>query len=108
MLDAVCKGRLSLTRLLELTRYSSEKIFALPPNRDKVLVDLNLEKEVREEELASKSGWTPYRGRILRGWPVYTLLEGRVYCSNQGTLEGKRQLEAYLSSNRGGALEEIQ
>lgn len=108
MLDAVFRGRLTLKRLLELTRYNSEKIFFLPPHPDVVLVDLNLEKEVREEELASKCGWTPYRGRILRGWPCYTILKGRVYCTNQGTLEGKRQLEEYLSLNPGGIFAAIQ
>jgi dihydroorotase len=102
MLDAVNRGRLTLKRLLQLVRYKSEEIFALPPNEDRVLVDLNLEKEVRAQELSSKCGWTPYEGRILRGWPLYTILGGEVYCANQGTLVGKQQLEAYLSANQGG------
>ena len=34
MLDAVSRGRLTLKRLLELTRYNPEKIFALPPHDD--------------------------------------------------------------------------
>jgi len=102
MLDAVSKGRLTLKRLMELTRFKSEKIFKLPSNQDVVLVDLNREQEVRQETLASKCGWTPYHGRILRGWPLYTILDGRVFCANQGTPEGKQQLEAYLSANQGG------
>lgn len=105
MLDAVSKGRLSLKRLSELTRYTILKMFHLPANDDVVLVDLDLVKEVREEELASKCGWTPYRGRRLRGWPLYTVLRGKVFCSNLGTTEGKRQVEDYLSSNPGGIFE---
>ena len=102
MLDAVSRGRLTLNRLMELTRYNPQKIFSLPPHDDVVLVDLELEKTVQEEELASKCKWTPYRGRSLRGWPLYTVLKGRVYPTNLGTSEGKRQLEAYLLANRGG------
>lgn len=102
MLDAVSKGRLSLERLIELTRLNSEKLFKLAPNNDFVLVDLNLEKAVREEDLFSKCGWTPYRGRVLRGWPLYTILDDQIFVSNQGTVEGKQQLASYLSANRGG------
>jgi dihydroorotase len=107
MLDAVSKGRLTLKRLMELTRFNSEKLFKLPANSDVVLVDLALEKEVRQEELASKCGWSPYHGRLLRGWPVYTILNGKVFCASQGTLEGKQQLEAYLYANQGGIVAEI-
>lgn len=79
MLNAVNEGRLSLARLIELTRINPEKIFGLPHHEDLVLVDLSLTKMVREEELKSKCGWTPYRGRVLRGWPVYTILKGKLY-----------------------------
>jgi dihydroorotase len=102
MLDAVSKGRLTLKRLIELTRFNSEKIFKLPSTRDVVLVDLTLEKALHQAELASKCGWSPYHGRVLKGWPLYTILDGKVFCASQGTLEGKQQLEAYLSANPGG------
>lgn len=105
LLDAVNQKRLSLKRFMELTRFSSEKIFSLPPNSDAVLVDLELEKEVREYELCSKSKWTPYRTRLLKGWPLYTILSGKVYRSNQGTAEGKQQLEEYLRAHGGGCFE---
>jgi dihydroorotase len=108
MLDAVSKGRLTLKRLTELTRFNSEKIFHLPPNSDLVFVDLDHEQMVREADLASKCGWSPYRGRILRGWPCYTVLNGQVFPTNLGTAEGKRQLEEYLSANLGGNVAEAQ
>lgn len=104
MLDAVSRGRLSLQRLLELVRFNSEKIFHFAPQDDLVLVDLALEKEVKVDELSSKCGWSPYCGRVLKGWPLYTILKGRVYVASQGTPEGKRQLETYLRANGGGGL----
>ncbi len=104
MLDAVAQGRLDLKRLLELVRFNSEKLFKLSTHDDVVLVDLELEKEVRAEELASKCGWSPYCGRVLKGWPMYTILKGQVYLASQGTPEGKRQLEAYLLASKGGGI----
>ena len=104
MLDAVAQGRLDLKRLMELVRFNSEKIFKLSSHDDIVLVDLALEKEVRADNLASKCGWSPYCGRILKGWPMYTILKGRVYIASQGTPEGKRQLEAYLRADGVGGL----
>ena len=101
MLDAVAQGRLDLKRLVKLVRFNSEKIFKLTPHHDVVLVDLELEKEVRVEDLASKCGWSPYCGRLLKGWPMYTILKGRVYVASQGTPEGKRQLEEYLHVSEG-------
>lgn len=104
MLDAVHRGLLSLERMMELTRWKSEEIFSLPSHQDVVLVDLDCEKTVKEEDLASLCGWSPYHGRSLRGWPFYTILDGRVFVS-QGTLEGKQEVEGYLLSGDGGVFE---
>jgi dihydroorotase len=79
MLDAVSKNKLSLSRLIELSRTNIEKIFKVPPNEDWVLVDLSLEKKILAENLKSKCGWSPYCGRKLRGWPIYTILNGRLF-----------------------------
>jgi dihydroorotase len=105
MLDAVNSGKLTMRKLIELTRYNPERIFSLPPHDDIVLIDLDYEKEVKEQNLASKCGWTPYHGRNLKGWPIYTVLRGKVYASIQGTAEGKEQLEKYLHANRGADFE---
>lgn len=106
MLDAVHRGLLTLERMMELTRWKSEEIFSLPSHQDVVLVDLEWEKTVNEEELASLCGWSPYHGRSLRGWPFYTILNGRVFVS-QGTLEGKQEVEGYLLSGGEGVFEAI-
>lgn len=73
MLDAVNQGKLTLERLVELSRTNIEKIFSLPPNDDFVLVDLDMEREVSREDLLSKCGWSPYEGRVLKGWPLRIL-----------------------------------
>ncbi|MCH9624850.1 MAG: Dihydroorotase [Chlamydiales bacterium] len=102
MLDAVHRKKLSLERLMQLTRYNIESLFGFAPNNDVVLVDLELKKQVQDAEMHSKCGWTPYRGRMLTGWPIYTILNGQIFGSNQATPEGKQQLEAYLQTHQGG------
>ena len=79
LLNAYNQGKIALDRIIDLTRINPQEIYQLKPNKDVVLVDLDLEKEVREEELKSKCGWSPYAGMVLKGWPKYTILKGRVY-----------------------------
>ncbi len=43
---------------------------------DVVLLDLSLEIEVSDENTWSRVGWNPFRGRILKGWPVWTIVAG--------------------------------
>jgi len=53
-----------------------------------VLVDMDLEQPVRAEDLASKCGWSPYEGRTLKGWPVLTMVRGRIV-ARDGRVTGK-------------------
>ena len=43
---------------------------------DLVLVDLNLSIQVEDEHTWTRVGWSPYRGRTLKGWPVLTIVDG--------------------------------
>ncbi|MEC9329716.1 MAG: dihydroorotase [Pseudomonadota bacterium] len=49
---------------------------------DLVLVDLDHSREVRDEEIFSRAGWSPYSGLQLSGWPLYTVVGGRVVFDN--------------------------
>lgn len=69
MLDAVHRGKLTLERLIALSRTNIEKIFNIPIHDDFIVVDLDKEKEVKREDLLTKCGWSPYEGRVLKGWP---------------------------------------
>ncbi|MFZ0564934.1 MAG: dihydroorotase family protein [Chlamydiales bacterium] len=91
MLDAVQRNLLTLDRLIELTRKNAEKIFKLPPNEDVVVVDLEREKTISDREIFSKCGWTPYRGKKIRGWPIYTQIGNQLFdvTTNPRKVEGK-------------------
>ncbi|MEO0880316.1 MAG: dihydroorotase, partial [Pseudomonadota bacterium] len=32
---------------------------------------------IRNEDQATKSGWTPYDGETVKGWPIGTIIRGR-------------------------------
>jgi dihydroorotase len=36
------------------------------------------EKPVRNEEMFTKVGWSPFNGWLLTGWPITTIVGGRV------------------------------
>lgn len=51
---------------------------------DVVLIDPELEREVTDAEQYSKCGWTPWRGRVLKGWPVRTFVNGELVFVRDG------------------------
>ncbi|MEM1282209.1 MAG: dihydroorotase [Chlamydiota bacterium] len=79
LLNAYNEKKITLEKIVRLTHINIEQIFGLERNQDFVLVDLELMKEVQVSELKSKCGWSPYAGMRLKGWPIYTILKGKVF-----------------------------
>ncbi len=79
LLDACNHGRISLKQIIRLMRERILEIFRLPPSDDYVLLDLNKIASIEEQRLQTKCGWSPFAGRTLQGWPVMTILKGKVY-----------------------------
>jgi dihydroorotase len=86
MLDHVNAGRLSLARFVDLTSAGPQRVFgvagkgriAVGYDADLSIVDLKAERLIEDQWIASKCGWTPFAGRRVRGWPVGTLVRGRL------------------------------
>jgi dihydroorotase len=86
MLDHVHQGRLSLARLADLTSAGPARVFgiagkgriALGYDADFTIVDLNARRRIENAWIASRCGWTPYDGMATVGWPMATVLRGRV------------------------------
>ena len=86
MLDHVSAGRLSLLRLMDLTSAGPARVYGIVAkgriaagyDADLTLVDLAARRVIENDWIASRCGWTPFAGRQVRGWPVATLLRGRV------------------------------
>lgn len=94
MLDHVNAGRLSLSRLVNLTSAGPARIFniegkgwiALGYDADLTIVDLNAKREIRNDWIASVSGWTPYHGKTITGWPIHTIVGGQLAVENENLI----------------------
>ena len=89
--EGVRKGRISEERFVEVTSTSAAKTFGLYPERgvvregslaDLVILDPNLEQEVRAEMDPSRSDYTPFEGWSVTGWPITTIRRGEIVYEN--------------------------
>ncbi|OYW06676.1 MAG: dihydroorotase, partial [Acidiphilium sp. 37-67-22] len=86
MLDQVAQGRLTLTRLVDLMAAGPARIYgavgkgriAAGYDADFTLVDLHHQQRIEAGWLASPCGWSPFEGERVTGWPVMTIIRGRV------------------------------
>ncbi len=86
MLDHVNAGRLSLARFVDLTSAGPQRVFgiagkgriAVGYDADLTIVDLKAERVIEDDWIASRSGWTPFAGRKVTGWPIGTIVRGQV------------------------------
>lgn len=72
LLNAYNKRQISSTEITQLTYLNIQKIFNLPWTDDKVVIDLDLVKTIKAENLLTKCGWSPFTGQTLTGWPIAT------------------------------------
>lgn len=93
----VNQDRISIERVAEVTSYNTARIFGMYPKKgtiqpgsdaDLTIVDLDLEQKVTPELLQSYSDYTIYDGHWLKGWPVMTLVRGRVVMEG-GQVDGQ-------------------
>ncbi len=86
MLDHVAAGRLSLLRVMDLLCAGPVRLFgiagkgriAVGNDGDFTLVDLSAKRQILDQDMANRSGWTPFHGREVTGWPMATIIRGRM------------------------------
>ncbi len=86
MLTHVAEGRLSLERFVDLTSHGANRVFGMADkgrlavgyDADITVVDLKARRTIRHEDMATRVGWTPFDGFEAKGWPVATIIRGRV------------------------------
>lgn len=103
--EGVVKRRMALDALIgKLTKKPAE-IFGIYPKKgtilpgsdaDIVIVDMNIVKEVKASERSSRSDFSLYEGRKIRGWPVATIKNGEVVVEN-GSCVGKNSNGKYIA-----------
>jgi len=85
-LTHVADGRMSLERFVDLTSAGPNRVFQLEGkgrlaagyDADLTLVDLGARRIITDAEQASRSGWTPFAGVEAKGWPMATIVRGRI------------------------------
>ena len=85
MLDHVNAGRLTLERFVDLTSHGPQRLFgiagkgriAVGYDADLTVVDMKRRQTITNAWIESRSGWTPYDGKSVTGWPVGTFVRGR-------------------------------
>ena len=96
--EGVSKGRISPERFVELTSTGPARIFGMHPRKgtvepgadaDLIVVDPEREVTVGVAMLHSDIDYTPYDGRVLRGFPEWTISRGEVVVS-EGELLAER------------------
>ena len=104
--SGVAKGIISLTRLVQVTSYNPSKIFGLYPRKgliavgsDADLVLFDTEKKVRlsVENLHSNIDYSIYHDVTVTGYPVMTILRGRVIVE-EGEFIGAKGLGKFIRS----------
>jgi len=95
--EGVNKGRISLSKLVEVCCYNPARIFGLAPRKgiicigadaDLVLIDLEKEDIVPGKPLYSDSDISVFAGWKLKGWPILTVLRGEVV-AEEGKVTGQ-------------------
>lgn len=86
LLNAVNEGKLSISRLQQLCCENPVRIFCMKGkgrieegyDADLVVVDMDMVKKVDNKLLLTKCKWSSFHGKILKGWPVITIVNGNV------------------------------
>ena len=86
MLNHVNDGKLKLGQLVKLLCENPVKIFGIKNkgyikkdyDADFTLINLDKTIEIKNENIESKCGWSPFNGNKFKGTPVATIINGEI------------------------------
>ena len=86
MLHHVNKKKISLEKVIELLSFNPAKIYKIKNkgqikkgyDADITIVDLNKNYTIKNQDMAYKSGWTPFDGIKVKGYIYATLVNGKI------------------------------
>jgi len=90
LLNAFNQKKITLNKIVELCCENPADIFKIKKkgvikesfDADLTIIDMNMEKEVRNNDLYTKCRWSPFDGWKLKGWPVTTIVNGNTIYNN--------------------------
>ncbi len=86
MLNHMNEGKIKLNQLINFLCKNPVEIFGIKNkgyinqdfDADFTIVDLNKEIEIKNENIESKCGWSPFDGFKFKGTPIYTIIGGDI------------------------------
>ena len=86
MFNHMNDGKIKLNQIIKLLCENPVKIFGIMYkgyimkdfDADFTIVDLNKEIEIKNENIESKCGWSPFNGYKFKGTPIYTIIGGEI------------------------------
>jgi dihydroorotase len=86
MLNHVNDGKLTLSQLVKLVCENPVKIFGIQNkgfireqyDADFTIIDMHKTIEIKNENIESKCGWSPFNGFKFKGTPVSTIIGGKI------------------------------
>ena len=100
MLNEVNRGRCSIEQVVAWMCEAPARIWNMKRkgkievgfDADLTLVDMNLERTIRNEDQQTKCGWSPWDGETLKGWPV------RTWCMGEEVFRLENGTETYATT----------
>lgn len=114
--EGVRTGRISLNRFVELTAANGARLYGLYPRKgtiapgsdaDLAVWDENATRTIAPGSLHDATGYSPYEGRTVHGWPVTVIRRGEVVVEDD-TLHAERGSGAFLPCDRPEAARPLQ
>ncbi|MDV4152761.1 dihydropyrimidinase [Clostridium sp. AL.422] len=96
--EGVMKKRISINKFVEVCSTNPAKIFGLYPKKgtiqvgsdgDIVIIDPNIAKVLKIDELHSNVDYTAYEGTKIKGYPIYTILRGKIIAKDNNFIGEK-------------------
>ena len=86
MLNHLNDGKIKLNQIVKFLCENPVKIFGIKNkgyikkdfDADFTIVDLNKQIEIKNENIESKCGWSPFNGYKFKGTPIYTIIGGEI------------------------------
>ncbi|MBW1635129.1 MAG: dihydropyrimidinase [Deltaproteobacteria bacterium] len=106
--EGVLKNRISLNRFVEVVSTAPAGLMGLSPRKgsldpggdgDVVIFDPNIEKTITPDILRQNADYSPFEGRVVRGWPTTTIVRGTVVVQN-GQLLVEKGWGQYISRHQ--------
>jgi dihydropyrimidinase len=103
--EGVAKGRIDINRFVALTSTNHAKMYGLYPRKGTIAVGADADIAIWDPEVTQRlshdvlhdgSDYTPYEGLEITGWPVLTMVRGKVVVQ-EGVLVGAKGHGDYLA-----------